>query len=905
MLYNIIISPIELLIELLFSFFYKPFESYGLSILGISISVSLMTLPLYHAAEKLQKKERDKRISLQDGIARIKSTFTGDEQYLMLSTYYRQNNYHPLYALRNSFNLIIQVPFFIAAYHFLSNLSHLNGEGFFFIKNLGQPDGLIVVGGMAINLLPLLMTAINLIAGAIYTKGFPLRDKAQLYGMAGIFLILLYSSPSGLVLYWTCNNTISLIKTLFYKAKRPLLLLYLSMVFLGVGFTVTVFQITDFLPLNKQLILYAGCALIILIPVFLGIGKRVYKRYLAAFSENKKQVALLFILSVAILWIICGFVIPGNLMLSSPIEFAFTGAVSNPLSYMVSNGVFFFGMFILWPLLIYGLSGKQMRVVVSVGVSVVAIGAILNLLIFKGDYGLISRVLLFDEPSRLESTSLQTVIPIICMVVCALLVLFVIRIGFAKLLINILSILLLASSSIGLYGAVGIQKAYTEHTKQRSQNAIQTSDDLNPVISLSREEENVVVLFLDRAINSYLPIIFEQFPELYEQYSGFTYYPNTVTPGVATLLGAPPIMGGYEYVPEALNERDTELLVDKHNESMLVLPKLFLDAGYHASVFDPPYSNYKWSNDYTPFMKYPEITVKTLDGVYSYRYKAEHSNDDSWGPDYESRTIKRRFPVFSLMKIMVPALRELFYYEGTYFLMGESAQNITKFIDAYAVLHYLPQLTALDSPTGSYIFIANDTTHEPILLQAPEYEPRIQVTDSYSPLQEEPGYTLSSQAHYHANVAALRQIGVWLEFLKEEGVYDNTRIIIVSDHGNSVQTPAFEQFSTYGGVAALFNSLLLHKDFHDRAGFATDMEFMTTADVPLLAIKDLPVSTANPFTGVDMLSMVDKDFMRLYGLTLDPTTLRHGTFTFEMSGGYVVEETIFDEANWAIIDGSE
>ncbi len=297
MLYNIIISPIELLIELLFSFFYKPFESYGLSILGISISVSLMTLPLYHAAEKLQKKERDKRISLQDGIARIKSTFTGDEQYLMLSTYYRQNNYLPLYALRNSFNLIIQVPFFIAAYHFLSNLSHLNGEGFFFIKNLGQPDGLIVVGGMAINLLPLLMTAINLIAGTIYTKGFPLRDKAQLYGMAGIFLILLYSSPSGLVLYWTCNNIISLIKTLFYKAKRPLLLLYLSMVLLGVGFTVTVFQITDFLPLNKQLILYAGCALIILIPVFLGIGKRVYRRYLATFSENKKQVALLFILS--------------------------------------------------------------------------------------------------------------------------------------------------------------------------------------------------------------------------------------------------------------------------------------------------------------------------------------------------------------------------------------------------------------------------------------------------------------------------------------------------------------------------------------------------------------------------------------------------------------------------------
>ena len=81
------------------------------------------------------------------------------------------------------------------------------------IKDLGAPDGLIVIGGIAINLLPILMTLINVISSALYLKGFPLKTKIQLYGMAAFFLVFLYNSPSALVFYWTLNNLFSLIKT--------------------------------------------------------------------------------------------------------------------------------------------------------------------------------------------------------------------------------------------------------------------------------------------------------------------------------------------------------------------------------------------------------------------------------------------------------------------------------------------------------------------------------------------------------------------------------------------------------------------------------------------------------------------------------------------------------------------
>ena len=76
-------------------------------------------------------------------------------------------------------------------------------SGFGILKNLASPDALISFGNIHVNVLPILMTLINVISSEIYAKGMKFKEKIQLYGMALIFLVLLYNSPSGLVLYWT------------------------------------------------------------------------------------------------------------------------------------------------------------------------------------------------------------------------------------------------------------------------------------------------------------------------------------------------------------------------------------------------------------------------------------------------------------------------------------------------------------------------------------------------------------------------------------------------------------------------------------------------------------------------------------------------------------------------------
>ena len=44
-----------------------------------------------------------------------------------------------------------------------------------------------------------------------------MKSKFQLWIMAFLFLALLYNSPSGMVLYWTCNNVFSLVKNIINK----------------------------------------------------------------------------------------------------------------------------------------------------------------------------------------------------------------------------------------------------------------------------------------------------------------------------------------------------------------------------------------------------------------------------------------------------------------------------------------------------------------------------------------------------------------------------------------------------------------------------------------------------------------------------------------------------------------
>jgi len=894
LLYTIIIYPLELLIEFIFTVFTKGFSNIGIAIAGISIAINMLTLPLYIMADNMQKEERNTRIRLKPGIDKIKAVFKGDEQYMMLSTFYRQNHYHPAYALRSSLSLIIQVPFFIAAYNFLMHLELLQGLSFFFITDLGKADGLLTIGSLSLNLLPILMTLINITAGAIYSKGFPLRDKLQIYLMAGLFLVLLYTSPAGLVFYWTLNNLFSLGKNLFYKFKHPLTVLYALMVAGVVAGSAVIIATNRGITPVKIGILVVGSLFVIAIPLLLKLGNWVYEYFLSSFSDQKKKRTTLFVLSSIMLWLLCGLIIPSNLIASSPIEFSNTGSVGNPLGYLVETLAVFFGIWCVLPISLYAMFGKKVKTILAFLFVSLSLTALLNNFVFVGDFGTITALLQFQSASMLEPSLVMTLLSLLGFVLCFVGCAFLLKIKRVSFLNSLLTILVIGSLVGGVYTSITINRAYRDHQKNLMALGRDSSadNDLKSFYHLSPEGKNVVVLFLDRAISSYFPLIMEQFPEIEQQYGGFTYYPNTVSFGGHTVTGMPPIFGGYEYTPDAINKRSSEKLVTKHNESMLVLPRLFLDADYSVTVTDPPFSNYKWAGDLSPFAPYPEIRVDSLSKAYTVHYKKEHKED--FEETEMSVLIKKVLPLFSFMKISLPIFRPILYDDGDYAMVNYGAKNIDLFLHAYTQLYYLNELVDYNGTGNTYTFIANDTTHDPILLQTPGYKPMSKVDTPSSPFATSQVSEFDI-ASYHINVAALQRVGLWLEKLQQDGMYDNTRVIIVADHGYNLYTPVFSQFKN-PGYYSNYHPLLLVKDFDAQGPIREEHEFTTLADVPLLVLQDLDVSTINPFTGKDLYSSMDKEVVNVYETHFEPSNKT--TFDFQYDKSYSVSDDIFVESNW-------
>ena len=169
-LYTIIIRPLTLLFEFIFSASYKLIPSPFPALLLFSLVVNLITLPLYNHADRLQSQAQKKENEMRPMAEHIKKCFLGDERIMMLQTYYRYMDYSPLSSLSSSISLILQIPFFIAAYRVLSSSVVLMDASLGPIKNLGTPDNLLHIGTWSINVLPIIMTLINIASCIIYTK---------------------------------------------------------------------------------------------------------------------------------------------------------------------------------------------------------------------------------------------------------------------------------------------------------------------------------------------------------------------------------------------------------------------------------------------------------------------------------------------------------------------------------------------------------------------------------------------------------------------------------------------------------------------------------------------------------------------------------------------------------------
>jgi YidC/Oxa1 family membrane protein insertase len=878
-LYTIIIYPITQILEFVFVFTQKLFKETGLSIICISGAVSVLCLPLYMVAEKWQVVERNIQKRLAPKIAKIKAIFSGDERYMILSAYYRQNHYHPIYALRSSFGLLIQIPFFMAAYSYLSQLQALREMSFLLIKDLGRPDALIPFAG-GINLLPILMTLINCAAGAIYTRGLGIRDKVQIYGMAFLFLVLLYNTPSGLVLYWTLNNVFSLVKEGYLKCpfrKKRLFLFGIISILASLLLFYVLFVHQG--NIKVKILIAVLSAAIGVIPWIIPFLARITKE-IKHIPWTPKENMTIFIFSLLILWISAGVFLPSMLIGSSPQEFSFIDKVKSPLFFIFNASIQALGLFVFWPLMIYFLFSEKVKKVISILMLIVSFSALCNMFIFPGDYGLISSNLVF---TGMVSHNLKEISEniLVLFVIFALLLFIYIR-GGKRILSFLVITLFIALVPFSIKNLFFINAEFKKLSQYYTPEH-KTEESISPIFHLSKTGKNVIVIMLDMAESIFVPYIFKESPELQEKYEGFVFYPNTVTFNGWTNGGALPIFGGYEYTPQEINNRSDISLRKKINESLQMMPMIFSKDGFSVTITDPPYADGNWIPDLRIFDVEKNISSYITDGAYTDLWLKR--NNIILPP--HSEVLKRNILWYAIFRQIPLAFRQALYYTGSW-CAPFSEHRMRLFLNGYAVLDFLNELTGFEPENEkSALLIVNNTTHENLFLQAPLYKPQLTVTD-YGKSH------FSKEVWYHVNAAAIKRLSDYFDFLKSHDVYDNTRIILVSDHGildfNITKTNLPFNINQ-------FNSFLLVKDFNAKGDMKTDMAFMTNADVPTLAMKGLIENPVNSFTGNPITATDQKNKPQL--ILIDRVYSKNeNEFWLDLKNTYYVRDNIFDEKNW-------
>ena len=910
--YQLIISPITLMLQGVYSLAFHFLQSCGASIFPLSLVVNLLLLPFYKRADAIQKEERDRQKAMEPFVDHIKKTFKGDERYMMLQTFYRQHNYKPVYALRSSVALLLEVPFFIAAFHFLSNLQDMKFADFGILKNLGSPDALISVGSIHINVLPVLMTVINIISSEIYAKGMKFKEKLQLHGMALIFLVLLYNSPSGLVLYWTLNNVFSLVKNIVGNSRDPKRTS--SMAFSILGGLILIYSFFFDRSLTSKLV-------IIVVGILFQIPLLIRSRKTAVLSgKGIKTDNVLFMTGAAYLSVLLGLLIPSGVIASSPAEFILRTAVHSPVRYIVFSFLTAAGAFVLWGGLFYYLADQKNRKRAAAAIWILAVTGTVDYFAFGKSDSMLSSDLKFDTGLQIASDHmyLNAGIVVLLAVAACFAVMKFDRI--VRFMAPVLVVVAVVISGVNIYKI----SAQMPDIKRLMEN----SSSETPEIPFSKDGKNVVVFMVDRAISSYIPYMFQEKPELKEQYSGFTYYPNTLSFGLRTVVAAPALFGGYDYTPDKINDRPDVMLKTKHDEALLMMPVIFSEAGYNVTVLDPPFAGYSEIPDLSIFDPYPEIKAyNTENGFFRDSDETDKALRETW---------KRNFFCYSLMKVSPLFLQSSLYTGGTYFepVNNEIDMNNPKdtpgkftvssaymnyFCDSYLALKALPSMTELsDGSEDCFILIQNGTAHNILPLKEPEYEPYFEFDNTEYDEAHKDRFVYEGRAinmddnyalaHYQSNMAAFIQIGNWLDYLKEIGVYDNTRIVIVSDHGWPLAQ--FDDLLLLDGVSDTmynaedvmgYNPVLLYKDFGSDGPFDTDNTFMTNADTPYLAMHGIFDDPVNPFTSNPIFRPDAKNADKQYVMYTDNWSLDGSTdkvFTetlwYSMKG-----QDIFDTNNWS------
>ncbi|WP_104716640.1 YidC/Oxa1 family membrane protein insertase [Helicobacter cinaedi] len=870
-LYYIFIFPVEQVLEWALFTLFKATKNYGASIILLSLIMQLFMLKLTFYFDKKAASFGALKAQCDSKIKEFKRVFKGAELQSYIRTLYKQKHFHPIFALFGLGGLALQIPFFIAMIHLVENAEYLQSVRFLWIDDLSKPDS-IMLFGLSIHILPLLMTAFTLINVFYSSKELGARVQGSLIAL--LFLVLLYSMPSALVLYWTCNMFFSLLKEIFKHKKHSSLSNHSQdCVSLEAVITTKVtpapkstqnsqsntaitrmresadrvgVECRDSNDLNlSQDARIAESRMeskitsskqnskntesktsksklqVLFFNIFTPhatIDSKTYKTY--------RNISILAILNIC--FIICVF---------SPYAIYSSDVSQFDISQTYQTLGALFGFFILSSFgLIYFTSffyKTRLLKLGAWGVSVIlCIGLVYT---FVLDYNVVTGEsysqldnFVFKNPHNLSAPLAKYVDLLVGILACVMILICLRKQSLFK---NTLICLLIAFGAVSTLNAAHIATQKMDLSYRNipiSQEADSHLRDLLPpfhhdLTSFSKDKENVLILLFDAFTGSHLQIIFEQFPELKQEFQGFTYYPNTLSLDGDTIRTAHTILTGHNLSAFANRNLSMQTYTDNITDSLLATYQTFRKYGFKVDSFAMPHIN----------SSHTQENIDIYDGWDN--YFAAYSKMMDFDSTLQNLK-KHNQPVGEMASMglfyFAPYIFRTRIYKdfefGNYSWIFGKKQQIGSFINGVKHTSALPLIVRnlnVDSTSKTFKYIHTMHTHYPFALNKdcmPEMDTQSQLPQQYR------AFFLNIH-HYDNEVCAMKETKILLDFLKDNGIYDNTMIVLVSDHSyNDLPTHNMPNQASFGNNP---NPLLMIKKLKSNGDLKTDMRLMSNADV--------------------------------------------------------------------------
>ncbi len=860
-LYTLFIAPLEYWMHAALVWGYGKTDNWGEAVLVMSLVVNFVILPIYMKAEAWQEAERALRKSFEEKEKMIKRTFKGQERFAMISTMQRQAGYSPLLTLRSSIGFFLQVPFFFAAYHFLSHFEPLAGVSFLGLPDLSKPDGLVYLGGFSVNVMPFVMTAINVGSALVYTKNLTQKDKNQLYAMAALFLVLLYDAASGLVLYWTCNNVFSFVKNVCYdvaarcqlsekiaavvqwvKAKTAVheapagggCLLWLTASLWAAGVVTALASsnqatglgevlkaqlssVSDTLFLaaaaaavaemlhqrlwrgHKLFLCLAAAVLWYAVNVWtkwafhgsnrhqfslvmgLGLGGIVlalanFRWQGTAMLSKVKSPALLYVPSAAWLVLLVTNYLPIEAFSTAPEVFSAPSVVlAKCLLWSAALGV------VLWA--VWRLS-QLWHAEKAAGLALGWIATVFTVYAFllPMDVGTIDAFQIAKTAPLASARNLFTDAVVLVAVTAGLL--WVVRGGWTPQLGKILVVASVAAVAAGMASLWQCRGAWQSEKSEANGVAAPLPEWNDRLMGFAKDQPNVVIVMLDAFTGGHMKEIAAEASDVARRLEGFVWYSDAMAYGNSTISSVATILGGEAASPLALNAGERVLLSDKINaqyaQTIAALPPVTDVAVNERSWLEAPrlekhLAAAGWQG------KNP-LAVRYFGESYYNRWVKE--TGASTGTDESDGFLL----AVSLFKSVPWSGKNLVYRDGRWIeaLATNQAETLlSRALHDWAFLSLLPEISNSRAEAPTLKFIDLEITHRPWFMDLgdcrPVKHPKRRVrTDGVE------------ESHLASEICALKKLADWFDWMKAEGVYDNTTVVLVSDHsaGDSSQMTA-------------------------------------------------------------------------------------------------------------------